>query len=89
MVASAHAHSSSAQSVWKDGRIEEWKFVYNGSMEWPFSASVFLRIALEREQLRRCGFLRCMQRALHFRKIRVEFLRQMVPFPYVLMLNCV
>ena len=48
MVASAHAHSSSAQSVWLDGRIEEWKngrmeewkFVYNGSMEWPFSASV-------------------------------------------------
>ena len=20
--------------------MEEWKFVYNGSMEWPFSASV-------------------------------------------------
>ena len=45
----AHAHSSSAQTVWKDGRIEEWKngrieewkFVYNGSMEWPFSASVY------------------------------------------------
>ena len=45
MVASAHAHSNSAQSGWKDrrvenGKIEEWKFVYNGSMEWPFSASV-------------------------------------------------
>ena len=34
MVASAHAHSSSAQSVWLDGRIEEWK---NGRMEeWKF-----------------------------------------------------
>ena len=34
-------------------------------------ARALLRTALERKQLRRCGFLRCMQRALRFRTIRV------------------
>ena len=38
-----------------------------------------LRTALERKQLRRCGFLRCMQRALRSRTIRVTQFRIFVP----------
>ena len=38
-----HMRIQALRSQWKSGRMAGWKFVYNGSMEWPFSASVYTK----------------------------------------------